>query len=136
MTHYAKDKILNALIERRGIQYLIDTAAMVLNNPIFVYDLSGKILAKGAPAGMGDVWKVILPTGHLLADRYNEVDQAGVYRQLLNSDQPVWSKFDFCPYRFLGARIREKSTPVGIATMAEVNPCPEGVDEIMIIICM
>ena len=39
-----KDTILNALIERNGIQYLADTAARVLNNPLFLYDLSGKIL--------------------------------------------------------------------------------------------
>ena len=46
-----KDTILNALIERNGIQYLADTAARVLNNPLFLYDLSGKILAKKVLSG-------------------------------------------------------------------------------------
>ena len=41
-----KETILNALIERKGLQYLTDIVSKVLNNPIFIYDVSGKFLAK------------------------------------------------------------------------------------------
>ena len=130
-----KDTILSALIERNGIQYLADTAARVLNNPLFLYDLSGKILAKSAPEGMEDIWAELLPEGHLVHEHFSEVEKAGVYDRLLSRDEPVWGKFTFCPYRFLGCRIREGSTPIGIATLVEVNPVAEDDKQLMVVIC-
>lgn len=46
-----KDMLLNALIERKGLQYLTNTAAQALDNPIFLYDMSGKILAMSDVSG-------------------------------------------------------------------------------------
>ena len=42
---YRKDAILNALIERKGIQYLTDIAAEMLGNPMLLYDISGKVIS-------------------------------------------------------------------------------------------
>ena len=40
-----KEAILNALIDRKGIQYLTDIAAEMLGNPMLLYDISGKVLS-------------------------------------------------------------------------------------------
>ena len=37
-----KDTILNALIERKGMQYLTDVASTTLRNPMMLFDISGK----------------------------------------------------------------------------------------------
>ena len=41
-----KTRILNALIERNGLRYLVNIASEVFDNPVFVFDLSYKILAQ------------------------------------------------------------------------------------------
>ena len=38
--------ILNALIERRGLQHIVNVASEVMGNPVFVYDISWRILAR------------------------------------------------------------------------------------------
>ena len=64
-----KETILNALIERKGLQYLTDIVSKVLNNPIFIYDVSGKFLAKSQKEIDDEIWKELFPEGHLDAEK-------------------------------------------------------------------
>ena len=63
-----KDRILNALIDRKGLQYLIDIISATLENPFFVYDISGKVLAKSQDEESKAVWAELLPGGCLDAN--------------------------------------------------------------------
>ncbi len=61
--------ILNALIERRGLQHIVNVASEVMDNPIFVYDISWKILARSnSRAEDEETWAVLFPDGHLVFD--------------------------------------------------------------------
>ena len=60
-----KDTILNALIERKGMQYLTDVAATTLGNPLMLFDISGKVLAVSRWPGNDRIWEQLLPEGHL-----------------------------------------------------------------------
>ncbi|MFZ7121382.1 MAG: PucR family transcriptional regulator [Eubacteriaceae bacterium] len=131
-----KSIILNALVERGGLQHIINIASEVLNNPIFVYDLSRKILAKSySRTEDQETWNQLFPDGHMTFNDLVEVENAGVYTQIFNSDKPVIGKFDFFPKRFLGCRIRDKNSVIGIVTLVENNPTHDDTLELLVILC-
>ena len=73
-----KDTILNALIERKGMQYLTDVASTTLRNPMLLFDISGKVLAVSRRPGDELIWEQLLPEGHLKEE----------YTRLAESDSP------------------------------------------------
>lgn len=130
-----KDTILNALIERKGLHYLTDVVSEMLNNPIFIYDISGKILAKSMDKDSSEVWKEILPSGHLDSDNLKIAEKAGVIEKIMSDDTPVLGKFPYSRFRFLGCRIRDKDGTVGVATVVEKNPLLDEDYELLVIAC-
>ncbi len=130
-----KAMLLNALIERRGLQYIVNVASQVMNNPIFVYDTSWKILAKSNSRPEDEeTWAKLFPEGHLVFKDLLEVERAGIFAQLLNDDKPIFGSFAFFPHRFLGCRVRDKGSVVGIVTMVEINKAQAGDLELMVIL--
>ncbi|ACL19887.1 hypothetical protein [Desulfitobacterium hafniense] len=70
--------ILNALIERHGLQHIVNVASEVMGNPVFVYDISWKILARSnSRAEDEETWAVLFPDGHLVFDDLMKVEKAG-----------------------------------------------------------
>lgn len=130
-----KETILNALIERKGLQYLTDIVSKVLNNPIFIYDVSGKFLAKSQKEIDNEIWKELFPEGHLDAEKMKITEKAGVFEQIMNTDEPVLGDFEYSRYRFLGCRIRDKDGAVGIATVVENHPLQADDYELLVIAC-
>ena len=130
-----KDTILNALIERKGLQYLTDTVSETLNNPFFIYDISGKILAKSQNAQSRKVWEEILPSGHLDAENMRITEQAGILEKIMDGDTPVLGKFPYSRFQFLGCRIRDKDGAVGVATVVGKNPLQDRDPELLVIAC-
>lgn len=118
---WKKDKVLNALIEHKGLQSITEIGEEVLGNPLFVYDISGKILAKSSSEEAVGVWKNLIPDDHLDADRLHLAEQDGAIDRMLSNDDPVIAKFPFSPYRVMGCRIRDKDSAVGISTVVEVH---------------
>lgn len=128
--------ILSALVERGGLQHIINVASKILCNPIFVYDLSRKILAKSDSSPEDkETWAQLFPDGYMMFNNLVEVENAGVYTQIFSSDKPVFGKFNFFPKRFLGCRIRDKSSIVGIVTLVENNPIQDDTLELLVILC-
>lgn len=130
-----KDIILNALIERKGLQYLTDMVAETLRNPFFIYDVSGKILAKSQNRKSHEVWEELLPGEYLNADNIKMAEQAGIIERIMSQDEPVYGEFPFSQYRFLGCRIRDKDGTVGVATVVEKEPLLEEDGELLVIAC-
>lgn len=130
-----KETILNALIERKGLQYLTDIAAEVFNNPVFIYDISGKILAKSQGSVSSEIWKELFPEGHLNADNMKITEKAGVFNKIMSTDTPVLGAFEYSRFRFLGCRIRDKDGAVGVATIVENNPLQNEDYELLVIAC-
>lgn len=130
-----KDTILNALIERKGMQYLTDVASTTLRNPMMLFDISGKVLAVSRRPGDELIWEQLLPEGHLKEEYTRLAESGGTFAQLLNSDEPVISKPVFCPYRVMGCRVRDRDGSIGIVALVEVEPFRDEDAELLIIIC-
>ena len=96
-----KDTILNALVERKGMQYLTDVASTTLRNPMMLFDISGKVLAVSRRHGDDLIWEQLLPEGHLKEEYTRLTEAGGTFAQLLGIDEPVISKPVFCPYRVM-----------------------------------
>lgn len=129
-----KDKILNALIDRKGLQYLTDVASVVLNNPIFIYDVSGKILAKSQDCGHKEIWKELFLNGYLDSDKCIITENSGVMKELMEEDAPIIGQFSYSPFRFLGCRVRDKYGVVAIATVVEKEPFGEDDSDLLVVV--
>ena len=128
--------ILNALIERGGLQHMVNVAAGVLGNPVFVHDLSWKLLAKSdARPEDAAIWTALFPDGHMEFDNLVAVESEGIYTRIFEDDRPVFGTFGFFPKRFLGCRVRDKGGVVGIVTLVEDRPVQEGDEELLVILC-
>lgn len=130
-----KSKILDALIERNGLQYVIDVAASVFDNPVFVHDISSKLLAYSSRKQDQDVWDILLPNRQLDFEKSVVVEKEGIYSKIFSSDEPVVGVVDFYGKRFLGARIRDKSNIIGVITIVEEQPFSEDDYQLIIILC-
>ena len=130
-----KESILNALIERKGIQHLTDVASETLNNPVFLYDISGKILAVSRRPGGQALWDQILPGGHLKEEYTKSVEASGTFEQLFGDDKPVISRPASCPFRMMGCRVRDRDGSIGIVTIVEEHPFLEEDADLLILIC-
>lgn len=130
-----KDIILNALIEREGLQHLVNIAAVVLDNPVFVVDLSGKILCRSQREEDVQTWAELFPDNKLVYKNYLMVEHAGIYERILENDMPVYGQFEFYSKRFVGCRIRDKGDAVGIVTIIENSSIKPEDTELLIIVC-
>ncbi|MEO1817048.1 MAG: helix-turn-helix domain-containing protein [Acetobacterium sp.] len=130
-----KDKILNALIDRRGLQHFTDLAAEVMSNPIFIYDVSGKILAKSQINGHQEIWEELLPQGYLNAEKAIITENSGVMKKLMEEDTPVLGKFSYSQFRFLGCRVRDKHGVVAIVTIIEKEALRSEDSDLLVIVC-
>ena len=102
-----KELILNTLIEHKGLAYMIDLAEQIFHNPLFVYDMSVKILAKSSSEISSQVWDILLygqKVSCFLADGYSnanafiaEITRVNYERELARRElhpQPVRGFFD------------------------------------------
>ena len=131
---WKKDRVLNALIEHKGLQSITEIGEEILGNPLFIYDISGKILAKSSSAEAVSVWKELIPDDYLDADRLHLAEQDGIIDRMLSDDEPVIAKLPYSPHRVMGCRIRDKDSAVGISTIVEVHEFKEEDKELLIMI--
>ncbi|OFV69218.1 PucR family transcriptional regulator [Acetobacterium wieringae] len=130
-----KDKILNALIDRRGLQHFTDLAAEVMNNPLFIYDVSGKILAKSQIDGHKEIWEELLPQGYLNSEKSIITENSGVMKKLMEEDTPVIGEFSYSQFRFLGCRVRDKHGVVALVTIVEKEAFSSEDSDLLVIVC-
>ncbi|MDO4336723.1 MAG: helix-turn-helix domain-containing protein [Eubacteriales bacterium] len=134
--------ISNTLVEEREMRCIVDTASELIGNPIFVMDLSMKFITFSSviPAGCQN-WEDFMFDGESedqnarTVEKVRMIENAGIYNHILHSDEPIFGKFDFCPKRFLGCRIRDKSKAVAMACMVEDHPIGNEEIELMIHLC-
>lgn len=130
-----KEAILNALIDRKGIQHLTDAASRVLGNPMLLYDMSGKVLATSQCPGDEEIWDQLLHEGNLITEYTRTVEKAGIFEQLVSCDAPVISKLPFSSYRMMGCRVRDKDGPIGIVGVVERTPFGSDDEDLLVIVC-
>lgn len=123
-----KQRIIDALLERYNLQQLLNVAAEMLDNPIFICDMSFHVLAYssniGAPDDIG--WNVVCMNKRSLGTGVREaclkeIISSGAIAKTMQNDKPVIDSFSFTPYRYVGARILDHTHVIGNATVIEYN---------------
>lgn len=132
----SKSAIINALYEHKGIQHIVNIAAVAINNPIYVSDISNKLIAHSNVLECdSDTWAELVPENHFNVNNAKQVEQAGIYEHLLHNDTPIYGKFDFYPNRFLGCRIRDKHGAIAFAVVVEKTPIKPQDEELLVFLC-
>lgn len=129
--------ILNALIERKGMQTIIDAASEVMNNPMLIADYSLKVLTwSNVPENEKSVWNGTLNMEQPNLTILQEVNTLGDFEKVYSSDEPVIGKYSFSDYRFLAARIRDGANVIGhIAVVEAWKSFEEDDKKLLIILC-
>lgn len=110
-----KYQLLDALIERKGIQNLMDVAEAVFDNPVFVGDISMNILCHSQGDPNDPFWNQVCTLGYANESIIKDCNKNGGFGELYQTDQPQIKIFPFTDSPFLSARIRD-----GIHVMGHV----------------
>ena len=134
-----KIKILNSLIERKGAQFILDTASEVLGNPIFVGDSCYKVFMcsnVNAPEKSDLFWEGVQRTGLTNREDVMKTFSGKEFRLMYQQDEPVLAEFSFIPHRLLGARYRDGINVFGHIVIYECRKSFEEEDrELLQILC-
>ncbi|MDO4305541.1 MAG: helix-turn-helix domain-containing protein [Eubacteriales bacterium] len=117
MDHTYKEKemnLLQALIERNGMQHIIDTAAEAFGNPVFVCDLGYKIICySDHDAVYDDFWEHMKNHNYSIPEQISQIMRTGDFAKIYASDDTRIGKYPFTDSPFLAARIRDGSHVLG-----------------------
>lgn len=115
MTYEEKEqKLLKTLIDRGGMQYILDTASEVFGNPLFVCDLGYKIICcSDRDADYDDLWKHVKDYGYSLPEQILEIMRTGDLARIYGSDEARTGKYPFASCPFLAERIRDGNHLLG-----------------------
>ena len=127
--------LFDAHLSHKGLQYLVDAAAALLGNPIFMADMSMRIVFKSSDMGTGV--QDYSAEGDL--DRQNQAVRqaadAGFLDWIYRHDKPVIGEFEDEP-RYLSARVRDGSHVLGHIVVVEIAKRFEEEDELLLpIVC-
>lgn len=110
-------KLLNALVEDTGIQYIIDIASEILINPIHVCDLSHKILAHTKNFKINDpTWNTIVNAGYAPFSIVSQHDRA-IFERVRNDSSPVIHFEPNSKIYLLQIRISANNKAIGYITI-------------------
>lgn len=127
--------LFDAHLSHRGLQHLVDTAAKLLGNPIFMADMSMNIVFKSSDMGTGSL--DYSSEGDLDArlEKIRLAADAGYFDWLFHHDEPIYGYFEGQP-RYLAARVRDGHQVIGHAVVAESNrPFEPSDEQILPVIC-
>lgn len=107
-------RLLRSLIERKGMQSIIDTATEVFGNPLLVSDLGYKVLCRSNDCTVNDgFWKYLDDHSFSLPEQIAQIMRSGDFAKIYATDEPLIGKYDFAEHPFLAARIRDGSHVMG-----------------------
>ncbi|NTV91619.1 MAG: hypothetical protein HGA22_14875, partial [Clostridiales bacterium] len=88
-TQNASSRLLNGLIEGKGLQHIVDIGFELLGNPILVSDLSHKILANTKSMDFGDpVWNDLIKKGYRSYSLVITGNSKGLFERIRRSGIP------------------------------------------------
>lgn len=130
-------RLLRALIARKGMQNIVDTAAEVLGNPLFVCDLGYKIICRSSSGGVDDeFWESLRDHNYSLPEQIGQIMRTGDFGKIYATDEPRTGKYDFAAHPFLAARIRDGGHVMGhICVYGCSAPFQETDKELLILLC-
>lgn len=131
----SKLALFDAHLSHRGLQHLVDTAAELLGNPLFMADMSMGIVFKSSDMGPGALdYSAENDPDRQLALAKQAAD-AGYLDWIYHHDDPVIGSFEGQP-RYLAARVRDGSQVIGHVVVSEARRQFEKEDEELLpVIC-
>jgi len=89
-------KLLNSLIENKGLQHIVDIGFEMFGNPVCLTDLSHKILAITRNVEVSDpFWKTLLETGYMEHELITKTAAMGIFEKARNCRRPILYKPEF-----------------------------------------
>ncbi|WKY45738.1 helix-turn-helix domain-containing protein [Eubacteriaceae bacterium ES2] len=109
-----RDQLTNAFFSGKGLQHLIDEAQKVFDNPMFISDLTFRILGFSKDVQITDPsWpsKSSQKTENYL--RIQKLSQEGVFKRLYESQHPCLEEFDYASHPWLAMKIVYQNKIIG-----------------------
>jgi len=127
--------LFDAHLSHKGLQHLVDAAATLLGNPIFMADMSMRIVFKSSDMGTG-AQDYSAESDHARQDQaVRQAADAGFLDWIYRHDKPVIGEFEGEP-RYLSARVRDGSHVLGHIVVVEATRQFEEEDELLLpIVC-
>lgn len=105
---------MKALIDRCGMQHIVDTAAELFGNSVFICDLGYKILCySDHDATYDDFWEYVKNYNYSIPEQMIQIMRTGDFARIYSTDEPLIGKYSFAEFPFLAARIRDGSHVLG-----------------------
>lgn len=130
-------KLLHALVNRNGMQDIVDTASEIFGNPVFVCDLGYKIICHSdRDAVHDDFWEYVKNHSYSLPEQIAQIMRTGDFANIYATDEPLIGKYEFTSPPFLAARIRDGSQVLGhVCVYGCVRPFEKEDSELLILLC-
>ena len=127
--------LFDAHLSHKGLQHLVDAAAELLGNPLFMADLSMRIVCKSSDMGEGELDFSAEGDPDRQRGLAKQAADAGFMDFIYHHDQPVIGTFEGQP-RYLSARVRDGGTVLGHVVVTEAKRSFETDDEELLpVIC-
>lgn len=127
--------LFDAHLSHKGLQHLVDVAAQLLGNPLFMADLSMGIVCKSSDMGPGTMDYSAEHDPDRQLSLAKQAADAGYLDWIYHHDQPVIGEFEGQP-RYLSARVRDGGQIIGHVVVTEVNrPFEPSDEELLPVIC-
>lgn len=127
--------LFDAHLSHKGLQHLVDTAAGLLGNPLFMADLSMGVVFKSSDMGTGAMDYSAENDPERQLSLAKQAADAGYLDWIYHHDGTVIGTFEGQP-RYLAARIRDGATVLGHIVVSESKrPFEPSDEELLPVIC-
>ncbi|MDY6825848.1 MAG: helix-turn-helix domain-containing protein [Bacillota bacterium] len=110
------DKMHDALIKEKGLQYIIDASYHIFNNPIYIIDSSFRTLAYTKEVGADEIdslWKSIVEEGHTDIATVNAMKENDALNWLNSCWDPIINSSPIFSHPRINANIMNGSKKIG-----------------------
>ena len=130
-----KLKLFDAHLSHKGLQHLVDVAASLFGNPIFMVDMGMVVICKSSDMGKGfDDFSAENDFDRQMG-LVNMAAQAGALEKVYSRDQPIVGEFKGHP-RYLAARVRDGRQILGHVVVTEAKRSFDADDkELLPVVC-
>ena len=121
-TIISKPEQINSLENGNGIQYLLDSAYKIFNNPLYVIDADYNLLAFTDVTVDDPVWNELVSTGTYSVETQEFLAKESFMENVANAEKTVVLKSDKLKYRRLsGHTFIWGGKAIGLVAMYELN---------------
>ncbi|MCR4434925.1 MAG: helix-turn-helix domain-containing protein [Eubacteriales bacterium] len=129
-------RLLDTLMDGKGIQHIIDVAYEILGNPICFGDPSGRLIThKGLVEAIEPIWDEQIKTGRFSPNTVRSSEYQESVAKINKSSSPVWLK-GMSKYLKIASKVAIGNITVGYLTVIEYEkPFKESDLELVALLC-